>query len=54
MTDNPTTGPRHPLVVDSVTKLCRPATQDDIHAFERIAMELDHLKRTLKELINAG
>lgn len=44
--------PGHPMVIDSGTKLCRLATQDDIHAFERVAMKYDHLLRTLKELID--
>lgn len=42
--------PDHPLVVDSVSKLCRLATQDDIRSFERIVLKYDHLVRTLREL----
>jgi hypothetical protein len=30
--------PAHPLVVDSVTGLCRLATQEDIRGFELIAI----------------
>lgn len=45
--------PRHPLVIDEETRLCREATQADIHKFERIALKYQSLRVILKEISDA-
>jgi len=40
--------PPHPLVVDSETKLCRYATQDDIRRWESMEMRYRSLLAAMK------
>ena len=47
----PTYRPPHPLVVDHVTRLCRYATQADVHRLEAINVLYDSLIRDAREMV---
>lgn len=47
--DVPKTTIRHPMVIDRITRLARPATQDDIHRMEAICAAYDAILRDFVE-----